>query len=33
MFSQDDSIDEIYSIISNDNDDIIKDMPLALLYS
>jgi hypothetical protein len=31
MFNPDESIDEVYSIISNDDDDIIRDMPLALL--
>jgi hypothetical protein len=31
MFNPDGTIDEVYSIISNDDDDIIKDMPLALL--
>lgn len=31
MFNSDETIDEVYSIISNDGDDIIKDMPLALL--
>jgi hypothetical protein len=31
MFNPDGSIDEIYSIISNDDDDIIVDLPLAFL--
>jgi hypothetical protein len=31
MFNPDDTLDEVYWIISNDDDDIIKDMPLALL--
>jgi hypothetical protein len=31
LFNPDGSIDEVYSIISNEDDDIIKDMPLALL--
>ena len=31
MFNPDDTIDEVYSIISNDGEDIIRDLPLALL--
>ncbi len=31
LFNSDGTIDEVYSIISNDDDDIIQDMPLALL--
>jgi hypothetical protein len=31
LFNPDESIDEIYSIISNEGEDIIVDMPLALL--
>jgi hypothetical protein len=31
LFNPDESIDEIYSIISNEGDDIIGDVPLALL--
>lgn len=31
IFNPDESIDEIYSIISNDDNDIIRDLPLALL--
>lgn len=33
LFNSDGSIDEVYSIISNDDDDIIQDMPLALLQA
>ncbi len=31
MFNTDETIDEIYSIISNEGEDIIRDMPLDLL--
>jgi hypothetical protein len=31
MFNPDGTLDEVYSIISNDDDDIIRDLPLALL--
>ena len=31
IFNPDETIDEVYSIISNDDDDIIKDLPLSLL--
>ena len=31
MFNPDETIDEVYSIISNEDEDIIRDLPLGLL--